>query len=126
MTVIENQAIAGTDPGATLDSARPPISCACGRTPFNGDALQTRVLRRTPGRGVQGKCRCKQWLSIPLTYLPNHDSLNDRGEVRCKCGKTVFDGVAVRSRVIRLLDDDEAIALCSCKRWLCVPFKYDP
>jgi hypothetical protein len=46
-----------------------------------------------------------------------------RREVRCTCGHRVFDGVVVKSRVVRVLPIG-AEALCRCKAWVRVPLTY--
>lgn len=48
----------------------------------------------------------------------------ERPEVRCDCGRTIFDGVAVRARVVRALPRGGAQAKCRCKRWVPVPLTY--
>jgi hypothetical protein len=45
--------------------------------------------------------------------------------VQCVCGHRLFDGIVVRSRVVRLLPRGGAEALCRCKRWQSVPVSYD-
>lgn len=48
-----------------------------------------------------------------------------RPRVRCICGHDVFDGIVIKSRVVRLLPRGGAEALCRCKRWQPVPATYD-
>lgn len=51
--------------------------------------------------------------------------LGPRKLVKCVCGHQVFDGIVIRSRVIRVLPRGGAEALCRCKRWQRLPFTYD-
>lgn len=48
----------------------------------------------------------------------------ERPEVRCDCGRVIFDGIAVRARVVRALPRGGAEAKCRCKRWVLVPLTY--
>lgn len=45
--------------------------------------------------------------------------------VRCECGHKIFDGIVIKSRVVRVLPKG-AEALCRCKRWVKVPLTYSP
>ncbi len=47
-----------------------------------------------------------------------------RPPVRCECGREIFDGLVVRSRVVRVLPRGGAQAKCRCKRWVPVPLTY--
>lgn len=47
-----------------------------------------------------------------------------RQTVRCACGHQVFDGIVVRSRVVRFPPRGLAEAMCRCKRWVAVPVQY--
>lgn len=51
--------------------------------------------------------------------------LQHRPEVRCtQCGAVVFDGLAIKSRCVRVLQNG-AEAMCKrCKRWVTVPITY--
>ena len=42
------------------------------------------------------------------------------GPVRCECGFLVFDGQALRSRVVL---PGKGVAKCRCKRWVEVPVR---
>lgn len=44
--------------------------------------------------------------------------------VRCACGFDVFDGQAVRARVLLVQPDGSVQAKCRCKRWVVVPLWY--
>lgn len=55
-------------------------------------------------------------------YLPVIPVL--RPPVKCTCRATVFDGCVIKSRVVRLLPQGGAEALCRCKRWVQVPVTY--
>ena len=46
-----------------------------------------------------------------------------RPVVRCACGYTLFDGLVVRSRVVRVLVKGTE-AKCRCKRWVALPLTY--
>jgi len=46
--------------------------------------------------------------------------------VVCECGHTVFDGLVIKSRVVRLLPRGGGEAKCRCKRWVPVPISYAP
>ncbi len=46
-----------------------------------------------------------------------------RPVVRCDCGQVLFDGVVIKSRVVRVLPVG-AEAKCRCKRWVKVPVSY--
>lgn len=52
------------------------------------------------------------------------EMLGPRETVRCVCGHNLFDGIVVRSRIVRLLPRGGADALCRCKRWVPVPLTY--
>lgn len=64
--------------------------------------------------------------SMPQTMTlanPTTEPAN-RPKVRCSfCGHVVFDGLAVKSRVV-VLDDSNAKAKCRCKHWVSVPVAY--
>lgn len=47
-----------------------------------------------------------------------------RPPVRCVCGRAVFDGQAVRARVVLVQADATVIAKCQCKRWVPIPLRY--
>ena len=48
-----------------------------------------------------------------------------RQTVRCgTCHHQLFDGIVVRSRIVRLLPRGGAEAMCRCKAWLRVPLTY--
>lgn len=51
-------------------------------------------------------------------------NMGPRQQVRCPCGHYVFDGIVVRSRVVRVLPSGGAEAMCRCKRWHPVPLTY--
>lgn len=42
--------------------------------------------------------------------------------VQCECGRTVFDGLVITTRVVRVFPVAEA--KCRCKRWVRVPVAY--
>ena len=46
-----------------------------------------------------------------------------RPVVKCICQHKIFDGLVIKSRVIRVLPDG-AEALCRCKKWVKVPLRY--
>jgi RNase P subunit RPR2 len=47
-----------------------------------------------------------------------------RPPVRCsRCGKVIFDGDVVKSRVVKVLDNHTE-AKCQCKAWVRVPLSY--
>lgn len=49
-----------------------------------------------------------------------------RTPVHCgACGRTVFDGLVIKSRVVRVLAA-HAEAKCRCKAWVPVPLRYFP
>lgn len=52
--------------------------------------------------------------------------MGPRKQIRCVCGHFLFDGIVVRSRVIRVQPRGEVEALCRCKRWQTVPLTFDP
>lgn len=56
---------------------------------------------------------------------PGQQSLETiRPKVRCgTCGTTIFDGLVVKSRVLRVLPKG-AQAKCRCKAWVPVPLTY--
>lgn len=45
-----------------------------------------------------------------------------RPPVHCECGRVIFDGEVITSRVVRLFP--VAAAKCRCKRWVVVPVVY--
>jgi len=44
----------------------------------------------------------------------------------CECGFRIWDGEVVRSRVLRIREDDHFEAKCRCKRWLSIPVALRP
>ena len=46
-----------------------------------------------------------------------------RPPVKCSCQYKIFDGLVIKSRVVRLLPTG-AEALCRCKKWVKVPCTY--
>lgn len=48
---------------------RPAVVCYCGHTVFDGEAIKARVVRVLP-TGAEAKCKCKRWVSVPVTYSP--------------------------------------------------------
>lgn len=52
------------------------------------------------------------------------DMTGSRTRVVCQCNHTLFDGIVIKSRVVRLLPRGGAEALCRCKRWVAVPVTY--
>lgn len=62
----------GSEAQATQPEAAPPrqpIDCPCGWRIFDGEVIRARVVRLV-GHGVEAKCRCKEWLRVPLWYRP--------------------------------------------------------
>ncbi len=47
-----------------------------------------------------------------------------RPQVRCDCGRAVFDGQAVRARVVLVDARGDSVAKCQCKRWVALPLRY--
>jgi len=48
-----------------------------------------------------------------------------RKAVKCPhCGHTLFDGLVIKSRVVRLTPRG-AEAKCPCKAWVAMPMRYD-
>lgn len=47
-----------------------------------------------------------------------------RHAVQCACGHRVFDGLVIKSRVVRLLPAGGAEAKCRCRAWVRVPLTY--
>jgi len=41
----------------------------------------------------------------------------------CECGFRIWDGEVVRSRVLRIREDEHFEAKCRCKRWIELPVK---
>lgn len=62
----------------------------------------------------------------PQAAVVVEGELGPREQVRCVCSHLIFDGLVVKSRVVRLLPRGGAEALCRCKRWLAVPLSYAP
>ncbi len=52
------------------------------------------------------------------------DLTGTRKRVVCTCNHAVFDGIVIKSRVVRLLPRGGAEALCRCKNWVAVPVTY--
>ncbi|WP_293001940.1 hypothetical protein [Nevskia sp.] len=69
-------------------------------------------------------------MSLPLPVQPRMatvvDLTGERQRVVCVCNHTIFDGVVIKSRVVRLLPRGGAEALCRCKAWVAVPVTYAP
>lgn len=49
---------------------RQELQCLCGHPVFDGIVFRVRVLRLRPDNVTEGKCRCKRWNPLPLTYTP--------------------------------------------------------
>ena len=79
--------------------------------------------------GLAASCRSgKTQLQAPQVDLTTkiwgaHPAEHGRPAVRCVCGQYVFDGVVIKSRVVRVLPIG-AEAKCRCKRWVAVPVSY--
>lgn len=41
--------------------------------------------------------------------------------IQCECGFRIWDGEVVRSRVLRIREDQQFEAKCRCKRWIALP-----
>ncbi len=52
------------------------------------------------------------------------DLTGPRRRVVCHCNHVIFDGIVIKSRVVRLLPRGGAEALCRCKAWVAVPATY--
>ena len=52
------------------------------------------------------------------------DLTGARRRVMCVCNHVIFDGIVIKSRVVRLLPRGGAEALCRCKAWVTVPVTY--
>ena len=51
-----------------VETIRPAVRCGtCRQVVFDGIVIKSRVVRVLP-RGVEAKCRCKQWVAVPLVY----------------------------------------------------------
>lgn len=62
-------------------------------------------------------------MPAPAEALP----LATRPDVRCtSCGKTVFDGLVIKSRVVRVLPRGAEAKCGHCKNWTPVPVAYHP
>ena len=45
----------------------------------------------------------------------------------CGCGRVIFDGVVIKTRVLRVRPDGQAEVKCrDCKGWVTVPLAYKP
>jgi hypothetical protein len=71
--------------------------------------------------GVEGKVRAVDSGAVGSSAA----ALGPRKTVQCVCGHRLFDGIVIRSRVVRMLARGGAEALCRCKRWQAVPVTYD-
>lgn len=59
--------------------------------------------------------------AMPAPRIEQH-----RPSVKCPlCGHTLFDGLVIKSRIIRLTRTG-AEAKCRCKAWVKMPMRYDP
>lgn len=47
-----------------------------------------------------------------------------RPEVRCSCGHTLFDGLMIKARALRILDKGAQAKCKRCKEWVAVPLSY--
>lgn len=102
----------------------PIITHDCGRVVVDGYAVRSRAIRRLPNGGAEAKCRCKAWVWVPLTYTRvAHGGHSVIEHVHCACGRAVYDGMAIRSRVVRVMADGSVHAKCRCKRHVVVPFR---
>lgn len=53
---------------ATVETIRPPVTCACGHKIFDGLVIRSRVVRIL-ANGSEAKCRCRHWVPLPVGYL---------------------------------------------------------
>lgn len=59
-----------------------------------------------------------------MQTVSNLPKKQDRETIRCPyCGKMIFDGDVVKSRVLKVLADSIR-AKCQCKNWVELPFIY--
>lgn len=49
-----------------------------------------------------------------------------RPAVRCACRQVIFDGLVIKSRVVRLLPDGAQAKCRQCRAWVRVPCTYKP
>lgn len=50
---------------------REEVRCKCSHVMFDRIIIRSRALRVAPDGSVEGKCRCKRWLKLPLIYTGN-------------------------------------------------------
>jgi len=53
-----------------LTGVRQRVVCTCNHTLFDGVVIKSRVGRLLPRGGAEALCRCKQWVTVPVTYSP--------------------------------------------------------
>ncbi len=62
-----------------------------------------------------------------MTTVNNLIESGPRPKVNCPyCDRELFDGIVVKSRVIRINPDGQANAKCRCTKWVTVPLQYQP
>ncbi|MGE0487298.1 MAG: hypothetical protein AB7Q81_24300 [Gammaproteobacteria bacterium] len=44
--------------------------CLCGFTMYDGEVIRSRVVRVRTDARLEGKCRCKRWVALPLVARP--------------------------------------------------------
>lgn len=57
---------------------------------------------------------------------PPPQGTGPRAIIKHPCGHKIFDGEAIKSRVLKVLPSGECVALCRCKAWVQVPLVYSP
>ena len=43
------------------------VTCICGHRIFDGEVVRSRCVKLHEGTAL---CRCKQWVSVPVGYIP--------------------------------------------------------
>ncbi len=51
-------------------------------------------------------------------------SWKDRQPVSCACGHTIFDGLMIKARAVRVLENGAEAKCKRCKEWTLVPLTY--
>lgn len=53
---------------AEVAPLRPAVRCGCGHVIFDGEVIRARAVK-VLARGAEAKCRCKEWVAVPVSYL---------------------------------------------------------
>lgn len=53
----------------SIFKAPQPVDCECGFRIFDGEVIRSRVVKLFPV--PVAKCRCREWVRVPVVYFAN-------------------------------------------------------